>query len=114
MARFTVKSTKHNWNGELSFVAPQTPDAKAWEDLVGNPEVDVNTLALKAWVIEAQRVCRDESSLEAAQAKLDLWRYKGGKVPRVMDLQNMEFTKEQVTALTADGTQITNYRIKKS
>lgn len=113
MAKFTIKSTKHNWNGELSFIAPTTTADEAWDALVGNVEVDVNTLALKAYVIEAQRVCRDERTLEAAQTKLDLWRYKGGKTPQVMDLQNMEFTQPQLDALLKSGTKLTNFRIKK-
>ena len=113
MAKFTVKSMKHGWAGEIRYVRPLTYISDEWKKLVGDPATDVNTLALKALVIEGQRVCRDEKTLELAQAKFDLWRYKGGQTPPVKDLKGMEFSQAQIDILTADGTELINYKLTK-
>ena len=113
MAKFICKSTKQKWSAELSYVRPNTLEAEAWKKLVGRPSMDQNTLALKAWVVEAQRVVRDEKTPELAQAKLDLWRYKGGTVPPIKDLKGTEFTQAQIDILQADGTELINFTIAK-
>lgn len=113
MAKFTCKSTKHGWTAELTYVRPNTLDAPGWKKLVGRPSMDQNTLALKAWTVEAQRVVREEKTPELAQAKLDLWRYKGGTVPPIKDLRGMEFTKDQIAILSEDGTELINFTIAK-
>lgn len=113
MARFTCKSSKNKWAAELIYTRPNTLEASAWNKLVGRPSMDQNTLALKAWVVEAQRAVRDEKTPELAQAKLDLWRYKGGSVPPIKDLQGMEFTKAQIAILSEDGTELINFTVAK-
>lgn len=113
MAQFTCKSTKNKWTAELTFSKPMTLEAPGWKKLVGRPGLDLNTLALKAWVVEAQRAVRGEKTPELAQAKLDLWRYKGGTVPPIKDMRGMEFTQAQYDILTEDGTELINYTIAK-
>jgi hypothetical protein len=113
MPLFTCKSTKHKWKAEITYVRPNAVSDIKWNDLVGNADADINTLAMKAWTVEAQRVCRDERTPEAAQAKLDAWRYKGGSTPTVMDLQGMTFSQAQLDTLLKSGAKLVNFIIKK-
>lgn len=90
MSTFKVKSSKNNWpEVSMTYVRPKTISDPAWNDLVGN-EAAKNDLALKAWVVEAQRVAREGKTPEAGQAKVNAWRYKGDAAPVVMNLGGVE------------------------
>lgn len=114
MSTFKCKSTKHGWaEAEIRYDRPTHVDDEKWLALVGSKEA-INDLALKAWVIEAQRVAREGKTPEAGQLKVDAWRYKGDAAPAVMDLQGVTFTKAQISALQSANPNVvlTNYESK--
>lgn len=116
MAIFKVKSSKHNWGGdegeEITYVRPTSTTDEAWKALVGNVAA-INELALKAWVIEAQRVARDGKTPRDAQVKVDGWSYKGDAAPTIMNLLGMKVEQVKLDLLRAEnpGMEFTNFEI---
>ena len=105
MAMFSKKS-KNGWSGSFSYQAPMSLTDPKWEKLVTVPSAHIIELALRAWVIDAQRVVDGCKTYKEAVELLKGWKF-GMKVKRVQVVEvAKELTKEVAAKLNLTDEQI--------
>lgn len=102
-------------SAEISWQAPESLDDPRWEEVVSDPEEDINTLAVQNLIIKIQAGARErlEDGEDAVNAYVEA--YKFGQrtstrrpTPSLDETQvsDLGFTPEQLAALKAAGMQV--------
>lgn len=100
---------------EGSWSAPESVDDPRWDEVVSNPEEDINELAVQNLIIKIQGGARNrlDQGEEAVQAYIDAYVYGqrtsiATRKPSLSDEQvsDLAFTPEQLAALRAAGMQV--------
>lgn len=112
MARRTFKVSKRGMDAvECSADLPENLNDPLWENIVSNPDEDINDLALQSWVVKCQAGARNhlEKGAEAVQRFVDGYTYgarSGGfSAPSIdaSEAQQQGFTAEQLAYLKNAG-----------
>lgn len=112
MAVRTFKVSKRGMEAvECSADLPENLNDPLWENIVSNPDEDINDLALQSWVVKCQAGARNhlEKGAEAVQRFVDQYTYgaRGGgfSAPSISaeDANQQGFTPEQLAFLRQAG-----------
>jgi len=111
-ATFTV-SRRGGPSVEVTFNEPENLEDERWNEIVSNPDEDINTLALKALRVSLQAGARGylDDGEDAVQSYVDTYQYKSGRggggrraKPVTKEMQKKgKFTAEQLEVLKAAG-----------
>lgn len=115
MARHTFKVSKRNTDPiEVARDLPENLNDPLWNEIVSDPDSDINDLALQAWVVKCQAGARNhlDKGPDAVQRFVDGYKYgarTGGFAAPSMsqeDAQAHGFTEEQLAFLRQSGMQV--------
>jgi hypothetical protein len=107
---FTVSKKGHD-PVEVGWDAPESLNDERWNQIVSDPDTDINNLAVQALIVKAQAGARNhlESGPEAVQAYIEGYKFgarSGGfRAPTMSaaDVKKAKFSPEQLEMMRKAG-----------